>query len=129
MLKALKKYLKCVKSIKNILELLESVQKSPSSENPLHAETSQSTRNASKVTGCNKTKTQNQRKFQNIQRRPKKTLWPTRHVLKFPLVFYGNITIYYLIYPYLHCSKPDVNLTKMKKEVNALSSYSPLPSL
>ena len=44
---------------------LESVRKLPPVENPHHAETSQSTRNANKLTGCNKTLAQNQRRLQD----------------------------------------------------------------
>ena len=56
---------KSVKSIKKVLQEVKFVQKSPPAENPHHAETSQSTRNASKVTGCNKTRAQNQKRPQN----------------------------------------------------------------
>ena len=56
---------KSVKSIKKVFQELKFVQKSPPAENPHHAETSQSTRNESKVTGCNKTRAQNQKRPQN----------------------------------------------------------------
>ena len=59
---------KSIKSIKKVLQELKSAQKSPPAENPDHAETSQSTRNAdklNKLTGCNKTQIQNQRRHQN----------------------------------------------------------------
>ena len=46
---------KSVKSIKKVLQELKSVPKSPQAKNAHHAETSQSTCNASKLTGCNKT--------------------------------------------------------------------------
>ena len=45
---------KSVKSIKKVLQELKSARKSPPAENPHHAETSQSTRNADKLTGCKK---------------------------------------------------------------------------
>ena len=45
-----------VKSIKKVLKVLESVRKSPPAANPHNAETSHSTRNANKLTGCNKTR-------------------------------------------------------------------------
>ena len=54
-----------VKSIKKVLKVLESVRKSPPAENPHHAETSHSTRNANNLIGCNKTRAQNQRRPQN----------------------------------------------------------------
>ena len=56
---------KSVKNIKKVVKVLESVRKSPTAENPHHAEASQSTHNANKLTGCNKTRAQNQRKLQN----------------------------------------------------------------
>ena len=56
---------KSIKSIKKVLQVLESVRKFPPAENPHHAETSQSTRSANKLTGCNKTRAQNQRRLQN----------------------------------------------------------------
>ena len=56
---------KSAKSIKKVLQELKSARKSPPAENPHHAETSQSTRNADKLTGCNKTQAQNQRRPQN----------------------------------------------------------------
>ena len=58
-----------VNSLKKVLQVLGSVQKSPPAETPHHAETNQSTCNAHKLTGCNKTRAQNQRKLQN---RPEK---------------------------------------------------------
>ena len=54
-----------VKSIKKVLKVLESVRKSPPAENPHHAETNHSTRNANKLTGCDKTRAQTQRRPQN----------------------------------------------------------------
>ena len=57
---------KNVKSIKKVLQELKAVRKSPPSEKPKHAEINQSTRNASKLSGCNKTQTQNQRRRQSI---------------------------------------------------------------
>ena len=56
---------KNVKGIKKVFQELKSTRKSPPAENPHHAETSQSTRNADKLTGCNKTQAQNQRRPQN----------------------------------------------------------------
>ena len=56
---------KGVKSVKKLFQELKYVRKSPPAKNPHHAETSQSTRNASKLTGCNKTQVQNQRRPQN----------------------------------------------------------------
>ena len=56
---------KTIESIKKVLQELKSARKSPPVENPHHAETSQSTRNADKLTGCNKTQAQNQRRPQN----------------------------------------------------------------
>ena len=53
---------KNVKSIKKVLQELKAVRKSPPSEKPKHAEINQSTRNASKLSGCNKTQTRNQRR-------------------------------------------------------------------
>ena len=50
-----------VKSIKKILKVLESVRKSPPAENLHHAETNHPTLNPNKLTGCNKTRAQNQR--------------------------------------------------------------------
>ena len=50
---------KSVKSIKKLLQELKFVRKSPPAENLHHAETSQLTHNASKLTGCNKTWAQN----------------------------------------------------------------------
>ena len=54
---------KSAKSIKKVLQELKSARKSPPAENPHH--TSQSTHNADKLTGCNKTQAQNQRRPQN----------------------------------------------------------------
>ena len=45
-----------VKSIKKVLKVLEFVRKSPPTENPHHTETSHSSRNSNKLTGCNKTR-------------------------------------------------------------------------
>ena len=56
---------KSAKSIKKVLQELKSARKSPLAENPHHAETSQSTRNADKLTCCNKTQGQNQKRPQN----------------------------------------------------------------
>ena len=65
--KVLKKLLVTYKSIKKVLQVLESVQKSPPVENLRRAETSQSTHNANKLTGCNKTWPQNQRRLRTDQ--------------------------------------------------------------
>ena len=46
-------------------QALESVRKQAPVENPHHAETNQSTQNVSKLTGCIKTRAQNQRRLQN----------------------------------------------------------------
>ena len=54
-------------SIKKVLEVLESVQKSPPSRKLTHAETSQPTRNANKLAGCNITQAQNQKKLEQIR--------------------------------------------------------------
>ena len=54
-----------VKSIKKVLKVLESVRKSPPAENPHHAETNHPTLSANKLTGCNKTRAQNERRPQN----------------------------------------------------------------
>ena len=54
-----------VKSIKKVLKVLESARKSPPAEDPHHAETNHPTFNANKLTGCNKTPVQNQRRPQN----------------------------------------------------------------
>ena len=54
-----------VKSIKKVLRVLESARKFPPAGNPHHTETSHLTRNANKLTGCNKTRAQNQRRPQN----------------------------------------------------------------
>ena len=54
-----------VKSIKKVIKVLESVQKSPPAENPHHAEINHPTLNVNKLTGCNKTRVQNQRRPQN----------------------------------------------------------------
>ena len=48
---------KSVKSNKKVLQELKSVWKSPPAENPHQAESSQSTRNASKLIGCKETGT------------------------------------------------------------------------
>ena len=56
---------KGVKSIKKVLQVLESVRKSSPAENPHHVETTQSTRNANILTGCNKMRDQNQRRLEN----------------------------------------------------------------
>ena len=45
---------KSVKSIKKVFQELKSARKSPPAQNPHHAETSQSTCNEGKLTGCNK---------------------------------------------------------------------------
>ena len=62
-----KKLLVTYKSVSNkkVIQELKSAQKSPPAENLHHAETSQSTRNADKLTGCNKTQAQNQRRPHN----------------------------------------------------------------
>ena len=49
---------KSVKSIKKVFQELKSARKSPPAQNPHHAETSQSTCNAGKLTGCNKKQAQ-----------------------------------------------------------------------
>ena len=54
-----------VKSIKKTLKVLESVRESLPAENPYHAETNHPSLNANKLTGCNKTRAQNQRRPQN----------------------------------------------------------------
>ena len=59
------KIVQSVKSIKKVLQELKSAGKSPPAENPHHAETSQSICNADKLTGCNKTQAQNQRRPPN----------------------------------------------------------------
>ena len=56
---------KSVKSIKKVLQVLQSVRKSSPVENAHHAETSQSTCNANKLTGCNKTQAQIHRGLQS----------------------------------------------------------------
>ena len=53
------------KSVRKVLKVLESVRKSPPAENTHHAETSHSTLNGNKLTGCNKTRAQNHRRPQN----------------------------------------------------------------
>ena len=53
------------KALKKIFQVLESVRKSPPAKNPHHAETNQSTRNASKLTGFNKMRAQNHRRLQS----------------------------------------------------------------
>ena len=62
-----KKFLVTYKSVRNkkVIQELKSTQKSPPPENLHHAETSQSTRNADKLTGCNKTQAYNQRRPPN----------------------------------------------------------------
>ena len=55
-----------VKSIKKVVKVLESVRKSPLAENPHHAETNHPILNANKLTGCNKTRAQNQRRLQTL---------------------------------------------------------------
>ena len=54
-----------VKSIKKVLKVLESVRKSPPAAIPHHAEARHSTRNENKLTGCNTTCSQKQRRSQN----------------------------------------------------------------
>ena len=54
-----------VKSIEKVLQVLEIVRKSSPVKNLHHAENSQSTCIANKLTGCNKTRAQNQRRLQN----------------------------------------------------------------
>ena len=49
---------KSVKSIKKVFQDLKSARKSPQTQNPHYAETSQSTCNAGKLTGCNKKRAQ-----------------------------------------------------------------------
>ena len=56
---------KSVKSIKKVFKVVESARKFPPAKNPHLAETSQPTCNANKLTGCNKTRAQNQRRLQN----------------------------------------------------------------
>ena len=59
---------KTIESIKKVLQELKSARKSPPVENQHHAETSQSTRNADKITGCK----------QNAGSKPEETSEQTR---------------------------------------------------
>ena len=53
------------KALKNYLKYLNLFKNPPAAENSHHAETSQSTQNASKEAGCNITRVQNQKRLQN----------------------------------------------------------------